>query len=108
MSTFKQLVIQSLINSKDLQEEIMSFAFIDKKEYEEKEKTRSKKNKMVRDMNQNLEYHRGPGGYWILVYRAHRRDAKEIGGQICGRCGHYYSCHNEDELVGCVMCTCWN
>jgi hypothetical protein len=30
-------------------------------------KSRGLKNKMVRDMCRNVEYHRGPGGYWILA-----------------------------------------
>jgi len=107
MSAFKQLVIKSLVNSQDLQEEIMSFAFIDQKEYEQKEKTRSIKNKMIGDMNQNLKYHRGPGGYWILAYRAYRRDEVKIGGQVCGRCGQYYRSHNEYELMDCVRCECF-
>jgi hypothetical protein len=108
MSAFKQLAIQSLVNSQDLQQEIMSFAFIDQKEFEEKQKSRIIKNQMVHDMNQNLKSHRGAGGYWILAYRAYKRDSKEIGGQICGRCGEYYASHNEDELMDCVKCRCWN
>jgi nitrous oxide reductase accessory protein NosL len=103
MSAFKQLVIQSLFNSQDLQEEIMSFAF-----HDQKEKSRSIKNTMIHDMNRNLKYHRGPGGYWILAYRAYTRNSKEIGGQICGLCGHYYASHNEDELMDCVKCKCFD
>ena len=61
MSVFKQLVIKSLVNSEELQQEIMSFAF-----YDRKEKSRRIKNTMINDMNQNLKSHRGPGGYWIL------------------------------------------
>jgi hypothetical protein len=108
MSVFKQLVIQSLVNSQDLQQEIMSFAFIDPKEYEQKEQTRRIKNTMINDMHQNLKSHRGPGGYWILAYRAYRRDSKKIGGQVCGRCGEYYRSHNEYELMDCVKCRCWD
>lgn len=103
MSAFKQLVIKSLVNSQDLQEEIMSFAFI-----EQKEKSRKIKNAMVQDMNQTLEYCRGPGGYWILVYRRYsRRHHKEIGGQMCSRCGQYYASHNEDVIMDCVKCRCF-
>ena len=108
MSAFKQLAVKSLVDSQDLQDEIMSFAFVDQKEYEAKEKTRVIKNKVVRDMNQNLKYHRGSGGYWILNYRAYRRGEKEIGGQICNKCGQYYTSHNEDELMDSVKCRCWN
>jgi hypothetical protein len=107
MSAFKQLVIKSLVNSEDLQQEIMSFAFIDQKEYEEKERTRSIKNKMVHDVNQNLKYHRGPGGYWILAYKAYTTHSKTIGGQVCPACGQYYASHNQDEIMDCVKCRCF-
>jgi hypothetical protein len=102
MSAFKQLVIQSLVDSQDLQEEIMSFAFTDKKTYESK----LIKNKVVLDMNRNLKSHRGPGGYWILAYRAYRIDEKTIGGQVCGKCGQFYASHNHDELMDSVRCRC--
>jgi|LauGreDrversion4_2_1035121.scaffolds.fasta_scaffold240849_1 hypothetical protein len=104
MSAFKQLVIQSLVNSPDLQQEIMSFAFID-----QKEKSRRIKNTVINDINQNLKYHRYPGNYWLLSYKnPGRRDHKAIGGQICGLCGLYYASHNQDELTDCVKCNCWD
>jgi hypothetical protein len=103
MSVFKQLVIQSLVNSQELQQEIMSFAF-----HDQKEKSRRIKNTMIHDMNQNLKSHRGPGGYWILAYKAYTRNSKEIGGQVCGRCGQYYRSHNEYELMDCVRCKCYS
>lgn len=102
MSVFKQLAIKSLVNSEDLQQEIMSFAFMDQKEHD----ARVNKNKMIRDMNRNLKYSRGPGGYWILSYKEYRSDSKTIGGQACGQCGKYYTSHNEHELTNCVKCNC--
>jgi hypothetical protein len=108
MSAFKQLVVQSLVDSPDLQEEILSFAFMDKTEFEQKEKSRGNKNTMVQDINRNLEYHRGPGGYWILAYKEYRHDSKSIGGQVCGKCGQFYASHNEAEIMDCVRCRCFD
>lgn len=75
---------------------------------EEMLKSRGLKNKMVRDMCRNVEYHRGPGGYWILAYKSYRSDGKELGGQVCGQCGQYYASHKEDELMDCVKCRCYD
>jgi len=102
MSVFKQLVIKSLFDCEELQEEIMSFAFMDRIE-----RTRGLKKEMVRDINRNLEYHRGPGGYWILAYKSYTIESKVCGGQVCGQCGNYYASHNQEELMDCIKCKCW-
>jgi ribosomal protein S27AE len=106
MSAFKQLVVKSLVQSDDLQLEILSFAFIDKTEFEQKQNTRLIKNSLVRDINRNLKYHRGAGGYWILSYKPYSISNIEIGGQICSRCGLFYASHNEQILINCVSCSC--
>ncbi len=95
---FKQLVIKSLIDLEELQEEIMSYAFED-----QKEKSRRIKDKMILDMNRNLKYYRGPGGAWVLNYRRYR---KHMGAQNQKKCGNYYASYSLDTIPECVKCNC--
>jgi hypothetical protein len=94
---FKQLVIKSLVDAEELQEEIMSYVFED-----QKERSRRIKDKMILDMNRNLKYRLAPGNYWGLTYRIWRIT---IGGQI-HKCGDYYAMESGESIPECVKCKC--
>lgn len=106
MSVFGQLTIKSLVESRDLQDEIASFAFYDKITAEQMAKTRRIKNTMVSDMNRKLKYCLAPGPYWGLTYYNVPKKYIAMGGQIHSRCGNYYALHSGDIIPRCVRCNC--
>lgn len=94
---FKQLVINSLVNSKELQEEIKSFIFV-----EQKQITKKIKDAMISDMNLNLKYWRASES-WGLAYCIWK---KTIGGLMHNGCGNYCYLYSEEKIPKCVKCKC--
>lgn len=110
MSAFKQLVIRSLVDSKELQDEIMSFAFYDIETAEKIAESRRIKNVMINEMNRHVRYCLAPGSYWGLNYYSMNNNMTKkyvaIGGQIHNRCGNYYSLYSGEMIPRCVKCNC--
>jgi hypothetical protein len=98
---FKQLAINSLINSKDLQEEVKSFIFYDRKEAE------AKRNKqgLINQLKLGLRYYPdNQGGHWALNFR-YERQLQAIN---CICCGQYHIANNQDftTLPARLLCNC--
>ncbi len=107
---FNQLVINSLVDSADVQNEIKKYLFHTEEQIIAK--NRSIKDKMVNDIKLNLLCQRGPGNDWAVSYR---RNKWVMGGQNCRRCGQYYwtneypgdeELQNNEELPNNIACKC--
>jgi hypothetical protein len=102
---FKKLIVNSLVNSLDLQDEINSYLFYDAEESEARNKTKIIKNKMINEFNLNLQFQRGPCNDWHVSYR---RNKWIKGGQNCKRCGQFYWTNElcEEEVPDIIACKC--
>ncbi len=104
---FKKLVVNRLINSSDLKDEINSYLFYDAEESAGRNKTKIIKNKMINDINLNLLCQRGPGNDWHVSYR---RNKWVMGGQNCRRCGQFYWTNElpqEEDVPDNIACKCY-
>jgi hypothetical protein len=97
---FKQLTINSLINSRELQEEVKSFIFYDRKEKE----TRDKKRGLINQLNLGLNYYPAIDGHWALSYRYER----QLQAVNCICCGQFHVANREDSstLPESMICYC--
>jgi hypothetical protein len=103
---FKQLAINSLLNSSDLQEQIKQFVFYDRVEAE----SRRKKNKLIQEIKYGLSYCLEHFDiHWSIAYDFNN-EFMCWEGQNCPCCGGYYIVGDEEASVAypSIACQCDN
>lgn len=100
IDVFKQLIVNYLMNSKDLQEEVKSYIFYDKKEFE----SRHNKRGLINQFKLGLNYFPSIKGHWALCYRYER----QLQAVNCEFCGQFHIANNQDSttLPENMICNC--
>ena len=101
---FKQLAINSLLNSSDLQEQVKQFVFYDKLEAE----SRRKKKLLIHEIKHGLQYSLEHFGiHWSISHEFNGRFLCWEG-QNCPCCGGYYIVGHEEASIAypSIACQC--
>lgn len=94
MDVVKQLIVNRLLDSSDLQNIVKSFIFYDI----ETAKTRRKKRGLINNLKLGLSYNNVYTAYWTLSYRYEIA----INSANCVCCGNYYSNADTNQTITCV------